>query len=236
MNATHRTSKPFAPSTVIGYVRVSTDDQALGPEAQRAALEAWAVRNGASLVAVFEDLGVSGGAPLDKRPGLLAAVDALADHGADALIVAKRDRLARDTMAAAMIERLADRAGARIVSADGVGDGDGPESLLMRRIVDAFAEYERALIRGRTRAALAAKKARGERAGEVPFGCRLADDGRTLEADAGEAAVVDAVRELRAAGLSIRGIAAELDRRGFRSRAGKPLAPTQVARILERAA
>ena len=236
MNATRRPSKPSARPAAIGYIRVSTDDQALGPEAQRAALEAWAARNGVDLVAVFEDLGVSGGAPLDKRPGLLAAVDALAEHGAASLVVAKRDRLARDTMAAAMIERLADRAGARIVSADGVGDGDGPESLLMRRIVDAFAEYERALIRGRTRAALAAKKARGELAGKVPFGCRVAADGRTLEADAGEAAVVDAVRELRAAGLSIRGIAAELDRRGFRSRAGKALAPTQVARILERAA
>ena len=236
MNATRRPSKPSARPAAIGYIRVSTDDQALGPEAQRAALEAWAARNGVDLVAVFEDLGVSGGAPLDKRPGLLAAVDALAEHGAASLVVAKRDRLARDTMAAAMIERLADRVGARIVSADGVGDGDGPESLLMRRIVDAFAEYERALIRGRTRAALAAKKARGELAGKVPFGCRVAADGRTLEADAGEAAVVDAVRELRAAGLSIRGIAAELDRRGFRSRAGKALAPTQVARILERAA
>lgn len=236
MNATHRPSKPAPRNVAVGYIRVSTDDQALGPEAQRAALEAWAARNGADLVAVFEDLGVSGAAALDRRPGLLAAVDALADHGAGVLVVAKRDRLARDTMAAAMIERLADRAGARIVSADGVGDGDGPESLLMRRIVDAFAEYERALIRGRTRAALAAKKARGERAGEVPFGSRVAVDGRTLEADAGEGAVVDAVRELRAAGLSIRGIAAELDRRGFRSRSGKALAATQVARILERAA
>lgn len=236
MNATHRPSKPAPRNVAVGYIRVSTDDQALGPEAQRAALEAWAARNGADLVAVFEDLGVSGAAALDRRPGLLAAVDALADHGAGVLVVAKRDRLARDTMAAAMIERLADRAGARIVSADGVGDGDGPESLLMRRIVDAFAEYERALIRGRTCAALAAKKARGERAGEVPFGSRVAVDGRTLEADAGEGAVVDAVRELRAAGLSIRGIAAELDRRGFRSRSGKALAATQVARILERAA
>ena len=236
MSTTHRTSKPAPRNVAVGYIRVSTDDQALGPEAQRAALEAWAARNGADLVAIFEDLGVSGAAALDRRPGLLAAVDALADHDAGVLVVAKRDRLARDTMAAAMIERLADRAGARIVSADGVGDGDGPESLLMRRIVDAFAEYERSLIRGRTRAALAAKKARGERAGEVPFGSRVAADGRTLEADASEAAVVDAVRELRAAGLSIRGIAAELDRRGFRSRAGKPLAATQVARILERAA
>lgn len=84
-----------------------------------------------------------------------------------------------------------------------------------------------------TRAALAAKKARGERTGEVPFGSRVAADGRTLEADAGEAAVVDAVRELRAAGRTLRAVVTELDRRGFRSRAGKPLTLTQVARILK---
>ena len=236
MKTPRRTSKPSARNIAVGYIRVSTEDQALGPEAQRASLEAWATRNGVELVAVFEDLGVSGAAALDRRPGLLAALDALESRGAGLLVIAKRDRLARDTMTAAMVERLAERAGARIVSADGVGDGDGPEAMLMRRIVDAFAEYERALIRGRTRNALAVKKARGERVGAVPVGSKVSTDGRTLEADAAELEVIAAARELRAAGLSIRNIAAELERRGFRNRAGNAIAPTQVARILGRAA
>jgi DNA invertase Pin-like site-specific DNA recombinase len=236
MNQAHRPSEPPSRPSAIGYIRVSTEDQALGPEAQRAALEAWAGRNGVELVAVFEDLGVSGAAALDRRPGLLSALDALNANGASVLLIAKRDRLARDTMTAAMVERLAERARARIVSADGVGDGEGPEAMLMRRIVDAFAEYERALIRGRTRNALAVKKGRGERVGAVPLGSKVGADGQTLETEAHEMEIVNVVRELRAAGMSIRGITAELERRGHRNRAGNPVAATQVVRILGRAA
>lgn len=234
---TTRSTKTTAKATpkAIGYVRVSTDDQHLGPEAQRAALEAWAAREGAELVAVFEDLGVSGAAALDRRPGLMAAVDALEAHGAAVLVVAKRDRLARDTMTAAMVERLAERAGAAIVSVDGTGNGDSPEAMLMRRMIDAFAEYERQIIRARTRAALAVKAARGERIGEVPFGYRVAEDGRMLERDDTEGEIVAAVLELRAAGMSFRGIAEALERRGFKTRKGTPIAPTQIVRIVKRA-
>lgn len=77
----------------VGYIRVSTDEQVNGPKAQADALAAWCARNGVELVAVHHDHGVSGGAELDKRPGLLAALDEL-ERG-DVLLVAKRDRLAR---------------------------------------------------------------------------------------------------------------------------------------------
>ena len=222
-----------ARAVAVGYVRTSTEEQILGPEAQRAALAAWAVRTGAELVAVHDDRGVSGAAPLDKRPGLLAALADLKAKRAGVLIVAKRDRLARDPILAALVERMAERAGARVVSADGVGDGDGPEAQLMKRIIDAVAEYERALIKARTRAALAAKRARGEQTGTVPFGYLAAKDG-VLEPDEREAAIVAAVLELRAAGLSVRGVAAELEARGLCNRVGRPVAPTQVARIIKR--
>src|SRR5215469_9398058 len=132
---------PPTPSRCIGYIRASTEDQSLGPEAQRTALEKWCQSHGAELVATFEDLGVSGGLELDKRPGLLAALDALRDNRAAVLLVAKRDRLARDVMVAAMVNRLAEKAGAQVLSADGVGNGDEPEALLMRNIGNAFAEY-----------------------------------------------------------------------------------------------
>ena len=214
----------------IGYVRVSTDEQHTGPKAQRDALARWAQANGAELVAVFEDLGISGAAPLDARPGLLSALEALTPGAV--LVVAKRDRLARDMMSAAMVERMAERSHARIVSSDGVGNGDSPEALLMRRMVDAFAEYERSLIRARTRAALAAKKARGERTGAVPFGWVLTPDGVHLEAVAGEQATIRLARELHESGLSLRKVAAELAERGFCARNGKVFAPAQVQRLL----
>ena len=52
----------------IGYSRVSTDDQALSVDAQRARLERWCAERHMELVAVYEDIGISGGADLDKRP------------------------------------------------------------------------------------------------------------------------------------------------------------------------
>lgn len=235
MSKTHRTASPD-PRRAVAYVRVSTDDQHLGPDAQRAALAAWALRAGVEIVAWYEDRGVSGAAAIDRRPGLLAAFGALSENGAGLLAVAKRDRLARDPMVAAMAERLAERDGARIVSADGVGEGTDPAAALLRGMVDLFAAYERAMIRTRTVAALAQKKARGERTGAVPVGCRVAADGRTLESDPAEAEIVAAVLRARAAGLSIRAIVAELAAAGMRTRRGGEIQSTQVARILRRAA
>ena len=185
------------PRAVI-YLRVSTDEQAesgLGLEAQLAACRALAARMDWQVALVCEDA-LSGGLPLEKRTILLDALAALGRG--DVLLVAKRDRLSRgDLMATAMIEAAVKRAGARIVSAAGEGtESDDPASVLMRRIVDAFGEYERLLIKARTRAALKAKKARGERYGQVPYGHRLAGDGNRLEPDPDEAAAVALILDL----------------------------------------
>jgi DNA invertase Pin-like site-specific DNA recombinase len=219
----------------IGYLRVSTEDQRLGPEAQRAAVEAWAVREGVSVVAWFTDAGVSGGLDLADRPGLVEALAALRVHKAGVLAVAKRDRIARDVAIAATIDRAVETCGARVVSADGAGNGDGPADALLRTILDAAAQYERSLIRARTSAALKAKRARGERAGEVPFGYHLAADGARLETDAAEQATIARVRDLRAAGRTLREIVADLAAAGIVGRTGRALALTQVARIAKAA-
>ena len=108
----------FAPDATkaVAYLRCSTDRQDLSPDAQRAAITTWAVREGVEVVAWHEDRGVSGGAELELRPGLTAAVADLAPKRAGLLVVAKRDRLARDVLTAALVERLCERAGARVVS------------------------------------------------------------------------------------------------------------------------
>ena len=159
----------------IAYLRVSTEEQArsgLGLEAQREAI----VTHQSELDEVFTDDGYSGSDP--NRPALHQAIDAL-DEG-DVLVVAKRDRLARDVYFSAWIEKEVKRRGARIISAAGEGtDNDDPSNVLMRTIVDAFAEYERNLISARTAAAMAQKRKRGEKTGgDVPFGYRLLDGGR----------------------------------------------------------
>lgn len=223
------------PKLAVGYVRCSTTEQRLGPEAQRRVLDRWCSTNNVELIAVHQDLGVSGGAELEKRPELIAAIDALATHQAGVFLVAKRDRLARDVVLAAMIERLVERHGAHVVAADGTGNGSTPEAALMRSIIDAFSAYERAVIRARTKAALQIKRSRGERAGGIPFGFALAPDGTTLEPNPQEQRVVAKIAKLRADGLSIRRIADELNRRRTPAR-GSRWHRTTVERILRRRA
>jgi DNA invertase Pin-like site-specific DNA recombinase len=203
-------------------VRVSTADQNLGPDAQRRAIEVWARTNGIQVVAWHADQGISGSSDLDDRPGLVAALAELRLLGAGVLVVAKRDRLARDVYVAAICERAVDLGGARVVCADGVGNGETPADAFMRTILDAAAAYERALIRGRTVAALAVKRGRGERVGSVPYGFQLADDRKTLHPSPTEQQSLVALRAMRVAGLSYRQIRAEATRRGILSRKGRP--------------
>lgn len=222
---------------IICYTRVSTDEQAesgAGLAAQLFACRGWAARSGAGLAAVFTDEGLSGAKSLEDRPALLDAVARLGSG--DVLLVAKRDRLGRDPIVVALIEASVSRKGARVVSAAGEGtEGDEPSNVLMRRMVDAFAEYERLIIKARTRAALAAKARRGERVGGVPFGSRLAADGRTLLPDAAELGTLALIRRLRADGLSLRAVAAALNRRGVPTKNGGPeWIHTSVVKALRR--
>ena len=220
----------------IVYLRVSTDEQGasgLGLEAQEQAARDAADRLGLDVVGVFTDV-ASGAASIEKRPGLLGAIDALGRG--DVLILAKRDRLARDPLISAMAERLASRKGARVISAAGEGtENDDPASVLMRRLLDSFSEYERLIIGARTKAALAAKRSKGEKTGgRVPFGYQLAADGRTLLVDETETEIIDVMRQLRAEGQSFRKIADELNRRGVTAKGGGEWIHTSVRNIIGR--
>jgi DNA invertase Pin-like site-specific DNA recombinase len=225
--------------SVVGYVRLSKDrgeEQAAGPEVQRRAIAAWCKENGHALVAVHEDLGVSGAAAIEARPGLLAALDDVRDHGARFLLVHRRDRLGRDVLVCAMTEKLLSKMGADVVAADGHGNDPGPEGELMRRILDAFSAYERACIRLRIRRALAVKVSQGVRLGQPPLGQRRISKTEFAD-DPAELATVALVHECASAGMSLRAIAAVLEARGIRTRTGREKwQPKVIASIVRRAA
>ena len=225
-------SRPVVDSSkVVAYIRVSTEDQHLGPEAQLAAIHTWAGRQGVAVVSVHRDLGVSGATPLADCPGLMAALDDLGAQGAGSLVVAKRDRLARDVMKAAMVEARAEKVGARVVSAAGEGDGTDPAAQLMRTIVDAFAQYERAMIASRTRAALAVKKAKGERIGGIPYGFSDAD-GKLVPNEDEQRVIIEA-KYLSSTGLSMRGICAKFRIEGVVFRNFSWNSPAHADRLLK---
>ena len=221
--------------TAVAYIRVSTDRerQDLGADAQRAAIERWAGKNGVRVVAWHLDE-VSGGAALDRRPGLVAALADVEARKAGALIVQRLDRFSRDTVTAALAERELQRAGAVLVCADGNGNGDDPTGQLVRAVLLAVAQFEKAMIGARIRAALAVKQRRGEMTGAPRYGYRLSTDGVRVEQDAFEQEVIGAIRQLHADGLSVRGIVDTLAVRGIVGRVGKPLTRTAVHNILVR--
>ena len=103
-----------------------------------------------------------------------------------------------------------------------------------RGLLDLFAAYERAVIRARTRAALAVKRSRGERvSGRAPLGYRF--EGGRLAPDPAEGAVLTRVQALRARGLSLARVAAILNAEGVDCRGGR-WHVTTLARALRRVA
>ena len=231
MNKRRRSISPGDPKKAVAYLRVSTDRQDLGSEAQRQLIARWAEQHRVEVVADHLDHGVSGGSDVEQRPGLVAAIGDLARLRAGSLVVAKRDRLARDVGVAALIEREVHRHGGRVLAADGSGNGDDAHAQLARGMADLFAAHERSMIRERTRAALAVKRSKGERTGSIPLGFHLASDGKTLVPNRREQRAIRATIELRAAGLSYRAIAERLDEMGIATRRGNGWDPTQVRRM-----
>ncbi len=222
-----------SPLVAVAYIRASKDEQKLSEPAQRASIETWMAREGVQVASWHVDQGVCSVTPLEERPGLLGALAAIRDSRAGVLVVAKRDRLARDVILTATIAGIVQKAGAQLVSAAGEGNGTSPADEFMRVVIDGASQYERSLIRARTSAALQAKRARGERvSARLPYGYALAPDGVHLVALESEQQVIARARRLAETGLSLAKVADALAGEGMRSRTGRTLAPMQISRML----
>lgn len=189
-----------APVRVLGYVRVSTEEQAVsgaGMEAQRAAIRAEAERRGWDVIEVVEDAGWS--AKDLRRPGIAHALDLLRDGGADTLVVAKLDRLSRSMLDFAQLMETARKQSWAVVALDVNVDTTTPSGEMVAGVTAVVAQYERRLIGQRTRDGLAAKRAAGVKLGRPSL---LPDD------------VAARISTARAEGLSLRGIADALNEDG----------------------
>lgn len=162
----HRKSTENRSEGVIGYIRVSTTEQAqsgLGLGAQRAAIVAECERRGVELLDVVEDAGLSG--KNLARPALAAVLDALDAGRGSILMTSKLDRLSRSVRDAAdLLERSSQR-GWKLVALDLGIDTCTPSGEAMANILATFAQLERRLIGQRTKDALAQKRAQGVKLG-----------------------------------------------------------------------
>ena len=151
---------------VFGYVRVSTTDQAangVSLDEQQRRIEGRCLEQGWQLSEIFVERGVSGSVPLAERSAGGALIKAA--QAGDVIVVAKLDRLFRSVADAANTIDEWVKADIKLVS---IGEGldlMSPYGRMMAHLIAAFAELERNMIGERTRAALQAKKARGERVG-----------------------------------------------------------------------
>ncbi|HZM56021.1 MAG TPA: recombinase family protein [Acidimicrobiales bacterium] len=151
---------------VIGYLRVSTEEQAvsgLGLGDQRAVIAAEASRRDWADVEFLSDEGYS--AKNLSRPSIATALDMLRKGQASVLVVSKLDRLSRSLLDFATLMDRARREGWELVVLDLAIDTTVPSGQLMANVMAAFAEYERQLIGARTSAALQQLKAQGKRLG-----------------------------------------------------------------------
>ena len=218
----------------IAYLRVSTDGQAdsgLSLEAQRAKVQAYANLYGYELVDVLQE--AASGNSLN-RTALQAGLAALtsARPKAQALIVAKLDRLTRSVRdLGALLDSIFRRCA--LVSVTEQVDTSTAGGRMVLHILTSVAQWEHEAISERTAAAMAAKRARGERfSSQPPLGYR--HEGDRIVVDPAEMRMVNAMRTYRSWGMSLRSIADQLYEDGYRTRRGGRMLHIQVARVLAR--
>ena len=208
-----RPRSPYAKKErVIGYVRVSTEDQAengISLEEQRSRIRAYAAAHGLRVVRVASDNGVSG-KTTSNRSGLLSALESLSDGDAVGLVVCKLDRLSRTTTDLLGLVEKANRDGWQLHSIEEHLDTRSSHGRFVVGILSLLAQMEREQAAERTRAALGELRRQGKRiSGKAPFGYCF--DGDLVVPEPDEQRILARILELRAEGLGARRIARALN-------------------------
>lgn len=214
----------------LAYLRTSSAANVGGDSdvRQRTAIEAYAKAHGVEIVDQFYDAAVSGADPVETRPGFAAMLDRIEGNGVRLVIVEDASRFARDLVAQELGVLLMQQRDVRVVTAGGddLTDTSDPTRIMMRQIAGAFAQYEKARLVGKLRAARDRKSA--------------AAGGKRIEGRKGFAGhqpeIYDALREIKAGHprATLRVLADELASRGFKTRTGQTFAPNQISRLLAR--
>jgi len=213
----------------VSYLRVSTQQQGasgLGLEAQRQAVVGYLNGGSWSLVQEFVEIETGKGSnALDRRPQLRAALALCRKTGAT-LVIAKLDRLARNVhFVSGLIE-----SGVEFVAAD-----IPQANKVMVQMYAVMSEWERDQISARTKAALAAAKARGVQLGTAgPANLRPNIEQRQQDADAFAERLRPTLAGLLAAGKTRRQMVADLDDMGIKTPRGRSWSLAQLQAVLQR--
>lgn len=219
----------------IGYIRVSTEKQAeegVSLEAQKEKIRAWCDMHDYELVCIEEDAGVSGKS-MKKREGLRLAL-AKVEKGT-ALVAYSFSRLARSTRDLLDIADHLQKRDADLVSISERIDTSGATGRLVFTILAALAQFERELIGERTKSSLDHKRRVGEAYSPTPYGFdRIDTEGEKarLIPNSDELAILDTMRQMKMAGISLRGIASDLNKKGIQPKRGVQWYASSVKKML----
>jgi DNA invertase Pin-like site-specific DNA recombinase len=198
---------------------------------QRAAIEAYAKAAGYELAGSYYDAAVSGADPVAARPGFAAMMERIASNGVRTIIVETASRFARDLMVQEVGHKMLQDRGITLVAADSPDSflDDTPTAILIRQVLGAVSQFEKAMLVAKLKGARDRKRATGVKV-----------EGRKRYAETGTrgAAMVAMAKKLHrypsnGRRRSLREVAAELARQGFVDAKGRPYAAMAVKRMVE---
>jgi DNA invertase Pin-like site-specific DNA recombinase len=212
----------------VGYLRTSSATnvgEGRDSEArQRKAIEGYAKRAGIVVVRWFYDAAVSGADPVESRPGFAAMLARIASNGARIIIVETANRFARDLMVQEVGFAMLRDLGITLIAADSPASflDDGPTSKLIRQILGAVAEFDKAMTVAKLKGA---RERVRRRAGKC--------EGRKSYAER-DPAMVALAKEIkdRSKRVSLREVAAGLEAKGYVTPTGKRYSASAVASML----
>jgi DNA invertase Pin-like site-specific DNA recombinase len=224
------TQRKNGKTKAIAYLRTSSASN-VGPDKdsdkrQLAAIEAFANARGYEVVDRFYDAAVKGGDPVTARPGFAAMLDRIAGNGVRTILVESPDRFARDLAVQLAGHDFLKKLGVALIPATSPGYflEDTPTAVLVRQVLGAIAQFEKAALVARMKAARDRKMAAGVKCG-----------GRRSHAEL-RPEVVALARRLRrktkAGQRSLRQISAELAAAGHFNERGKPFSAVSVLNLL----
>jgi DNA invertase Pin-like site-specific DNA recombinase len=216
----------------VAYIRTSSASN-VGADKdsdkrQRHAIEAFAKRAGLALVGEFSDPGVSGADPIETRPGFSALLDHIEGNGVRTVIVEDASRFARELVTQELGIIALIKRGVRVLTAGGddLTDSTDPSRKMMRQIAGSFAEYEKARLVAKLKAARERKR---ERTGKC--------EGRRSWAEINPELVHQAKRLRRRSPKghqrSLRKVAAELAKLGFVNERGNVFSAASIRSLLD---
>ena len=216
----------------IGYMRTSSaanigEGKDSGAR-QRRAIENYAKRAGMVIVDWFNDAAVSGADPIEARPGFAALLARIASNGAHTIIVETANRFARDLMVQEVGFAMLRDLGITLIAADSPTSflDDGPTSKLIRQILGAVSEFDKAMTVAKLKGARdRVRRQRGKCEGRKSYAER--EGGQELIALARQLH-----HDPNGRPRSLRIVAAGLAERGYVTPSGRPYSASAVASMI----